>query len=77
MYNNKLKAEVIIGALLRGQFRRELEKIKFTLPKEYSLDYKEEKGFIDSAFFITAKGTENFVKTLANWLKELTEEYGD
>jgi len=50
-----IKFTFTAGVLIRGQFRRFLEKEKFQR-SNLKINYKEDKGFLDSEFFVTIEG---------------------
>lgn len=61
------KEEVVVGFLLRGSFRRLLDKEKFRRG-EIDIEYTESKGWIESSFFIKVNGPEIEVRA---WFENL------
>jgi hypothetical protein len=51
MTTETTKTHYEVGLLLRGEFRRILEKMTWDVPESR---YKESKGFLDSTFYVEA-----------------------
>ena len=71
----KLKFGCTAGALVRGQIKRELEKICFDL--NLKLAIKESKGLIESNLFIEITGDDIAIialrPSLDKWLKKIED----
>lgn len=61
------KEEIVVGALIRGSFRRLLDRQKFE-QDDLKIKYIESKGWIESSFFIEVTGDRFEVKA---WFEAL------
>ena len=72
----QLKFRYTAGILIRGQIRRELERICFDYNLE--LNINESKGFLDTECFVQIKGDDSVLASLSpaieNWMKGIAEE---
>jgi len=64
----RLKFSATAGALIRKQFRRELEKVCFE--NDLELDIRENKGFFESDYFIKITGEDHILLALEPALKD-------
>ena len=61
----KIKSTIDVGCMIRGQFRRLLEKEKFRR-ESLTIRYREQKGFCESTFLLEVEGpyAEEWYETL-------------
>ena len=70
-FNTTHKCTFTVGILIRKILRRNIKKIAFEL--DLSLDLQEEKGFLESTFFICVKGSSESVSKFITWCKFIVE----
>ena len=67
------KEEVVVGALLRGSFRRLLDRQKFK-QDDLEIEYTESKGWFESSFFIEVTGDHLEVRAWFETLHKVIED---
>jgi hypothetical protein len=66
--------EMITGAMLRGEFRRFLERQKSMQSKYIDISWRKSKGFLESSFFITVSDEPTMVDAWVSATKDMTDE---